>query len=266
MMFKPLSDLEQYLYFKLGEKEQRVFTIQDVTRMLNVSPQHARNLASRMVKKNVVERVKPGLFVRVPESLILDKKFYKEDAILIANKSVKKAFLSHYTALSIHGLAERYASEVYVTSLQHHRDIVYHNITIKFIHTNSRRFFGTKIIDYSNEKITVSDLERTIIDIVNRPQYSGGWVETINCLKNIEKVDWERFLSYIIKFGSKILARRIGYIMDNLENVSVPAHVKKKIEKWSGKNIYYFDSSRKGFFDKNWNVVVPEKIYEVMRA
>ena len=266
MMFKPMSDLEQLLYFKLGEKEQRVFTIQDIAGMLNVSPQHARNLASRMVKKNVAERVKPGLFVRVPESVILNKKFYKEDAILIANKSVKKAFLSHYTALLMHGLAERYASKVYVTSLQHHRDIFYHNITIKFIHTSQKRFFGTETISYSNEKIIVSDLERTILDVVNRPQYSGGWVETINCLKNIEKVNWEKLLSYIIKFDSKILARRMGYIMDNLENFSIPAHVKKKIEELSGENIYYFDSSRKGFFDKNWNMIVPEEIYEVIHA
>jgi len=265
-MFKPMSDLEQLLYFKLGEKEQRVFTVQDIAGMLDVSPQHARNLASRMVKKNVAERVKPGLFVRVPESLILDKKFYREDAILIASKSVKKAFLSHYTALSIHGLAERYANEVYVTSLRHHRDIIYHNITIKFIHTSPKRFFGMEIIDYSNEKITVSDKERTILDVVNKPSYSGGWAETINCLKNIEKVNWEKLLSYIIKFDNKILARRIGYIMENLENVSIPVHVKKKIEKLSGKNIYYFDSSGKGFFDKNWNMVVPEKIYEVIHA
>lgn len=265
-MFKPMSDLEQLLYFKLGEREQRVFTIQDIESMLNISPQHARNLAYRMVKKNVAERVKPGLFVRVPESLILDKKFYREDAILIANKSVKKAFLSHYTALSIHGLAERYAREVYVTSLQHHRDIRYHNVTIKFIRTTPVRFFGTETIDYSNEKITVSDLERTILDTVNKPRYSGGWVETINCLKNIEEVDWERLLSYIIKFGSKVLARRVGYIMDNLEHVSLPPHTKEKIKKWSGRNIYYFDKSKKGFFDKHWHVVVPDEVYEVIHA
>jgi len=85
-------------------------------------------------------------------------------------------------------------------------------------------------------------------------------------LKNIEKVNWEKLLSYIIKFDNKILARRIGYIMENLENISIPVHVKKKIEKLSGKNIYYFDSSGKGFFDKNWNMVVPEKIYEVIHA
>jgi len=45
-----MSDLEQRLYFALGEKEKRVFTIQDITTVLNVSSQHARNLAARMVQ------------------------------------------------------------------------------------------------------------------------------------------------------------------------------------------------------------------------
>ena len=56
-MFQKMSGLEQQLYFRLGEQEQRVFTIQDVVNILNVSLAHARNIAADMAKKNVIERV-----------------------------------------------------------------------------------------------------------------------------------------------------------------------------------------------------------------
>lgn len=265
-MFKSMSNLEQQLYFNLGEKEQRVFTLKDITNILNISLQHARKLASNMVKKNVVKRVKPGLFVRIPESVILDKHLYKEDAVLIAARSSEESFLSHYTALSIYGLAERYVTRVYVTTSHHQRDIIYHDVHIKFITVLPNRFFGFKRIEYSNEKVNVSDQERTILDIINRPRYAGGWSEMISCLKNLENVDWSNLLSYIKRLGNKALARRVGYIMDHLENVSIPTKIKDDIKKYSGRNIYYFDSTKKGVFETEWNLIVPQIIQEALHA
>lgn len=265
-MFKGMSNLEQRLYFKLIENEQRVFTIKNITTILNISTPNARNIASDMVKKNVIERVKPGLFVRIPETIILDKQFYKEDAVLIAATIMNNAYISHYSSLSILGLAERYINKVYVSTKKHQRDIIYHDIQIKFIAVIPSRFFGTTTIEYLNTKIQISNQERTILDILNRPEYSGGWNEIINCLKNLEAVNWTILLEYIRRFDNKLLARRIGYILDNLENISMPKKIEKEIMKFSGKNIYYFDSKSGGEFDKKWNIIIPAKIQEALNA
>ena len=114
-----------------------------------------------------------------------------------------------------------------------------------------------RTIEYSNEKIYISDQERTILDVVNRPEYAGGWGEVINCLKNLENIKWNTLLRYI---------KRFGYMMDNLENISIPTEIKKVIKKYSGKNIYYFDPSKKGVFKREWNMVIPKKIEEVLHA
>ena len=265
-MFQKMSGLEQQLYFRLGEQEQRVFTIQDIVRILNVSLAHARNIAADMTRKNVIERVKSGLFVRIPESVLLDKELYKEDAVLIAAKSHTKAFLSHYTALSIHGLAERYTTQIYVTTPYHQRDILYHEILIKYISVVPKRFFGIKTINYSNTTISVSDIERTILDVINKPKFAGGWNELTQCLKNLESIDWNKLLTYMKKFGNKALARRLGYIFENISTISLPRQIKKQIMKYSGTNIYYFNSTKKGIFDKEWNMIVPIKIKETLHA
>jgi len=265
-MFKSMSGLEQKLYFYLGEKDQRVFTIKDIAQILNISYAHARNVASDMVKKNAAERVKPGLYVRIPESVILDKQQYTEDAILIAAKSTKKSFFSHYTALTLHGIAERYTTQLYVTTIRHQRDITYHEIQIHFIKTIPNRFFGKTITTYSNEKIHVSTIERTILEIISKPRYAGGWSETIHCLKNIEEINWNKLLTYIKKFNNKTLARKTGYILDNLSNLSLPQSIKKEIQNFSGTNIYYFDTTKKGIYDPNWNIIIPKEVKEVIHA
>lgn len=265
-MFTSMSSQEQQLYFALGGKNKRVFSLQDIIDTLNISPQHARTLASKMVKKQVAERVKPGLFVRIPESIILDKHLYKEDAVLIAVKSFHNAFLSHYTALSFYGLAERYSTQIYVTIPQHKRDIFYHEILIKFVHVIPQRFFGINTIEYSNEKIQISDLERTILDIINRPNYAGGWSEIIACLKNLEQINWKNLIKYMKRFENKVLTRRIGYIFDSLDTIPFPETIKNEIKKYSGNNIYYFDPTRKGVLHHEWNIVVPIAITEAFHA
>ena len=51
ILFKSMSNLEQQLYFNLGERDQRVLIPKDITNILNISQQHASNLVANMVKK-----------------------------------------------------------------------------------------------------------------------------------------------------------------------------------------------------------------------
>ena len=265
-MFKSMSGLEQKLYFYLGEKNKRVFTIKDIVQILNISYAHARNIASNMVKKDVIERIKPGLFVRIPESVILDKQQYTEDAILIAVKATKKSFLSHYTALTIHGISERYSTQIYATTTTHQRNIQYHNITIKYIQIIPKKYFGTTTISYSNDNILISDIERTIIDVIDKPKYAGGWIETINCLKNIDELDYKKLIEYLKKYNNKTTARKIGYLLGNLKNLSPSKHILKQIKGLSGSNELYFDTTKKGIYNSAWNLIIPKNISEILNA
>jgi len=261
-----MSGLEQRLYFYLSGKDKRVFTTADIVQILNISFAHARNIASSMVKKNVVERVKSGLFVRIPESVILDRQQYAEDAILIAAKATKNSYLSYYTALTIHGLSERYTKHIYVTTTTHQRNIHYHDITINYIQTIPKKYFGTTTLSYSNEQIQISDIERTIIDIINKPQHAGGWAETINCLKNLDKVNYKKITTYLKKYDNKTTARKIGYIIENLNNLSPSKQILKQIKQLSGSNDIYFDTTKKGIYNSAWNLIIPKNITETLNA
>jgi predicted transcriptional regulator of viral defense system len=59
----------------------------------------------------------------------------------------------------------------------------------------------------------ISDVERTRRDVINKPRYAGGWIETINWLKNIDKIDYKKLIIYLKKYNNKTITRKIGYIL-----------------------------------------------------
>ncbi len=255
-----MSELEQRLYFSLAEKDRRVFNVKDIVCILDISEFHARNIASSLVKKGAVERIKPGLFSRVPENIIQNKKLYHEDAIMIATMLCDPYYISHFTALVIHGLANRYSDTVYISSPIHQRDLDYHDNFIKFIGVNPERMFGIESRSYFNEEIKVSDLERTLLDIINRPLLSGGWIEVIDSIKNIDEIDEKRLIDHIRKFDNKKTARITGYFLENIDNVELSEKIKNDIGSFSGTNKYYIDRSTGGSLDREWELIVPDNI------
>jgi len=259
-MKKGMSELEQRLYFTLGAREKRVYGISDIVHILKISKYHARNIASGLVRKGAAERVKSGLFVRVPESVILEEGPYREDMVIIASKLCKEYFISNYTALRLNGLANRYSNMVYISSPVHQRSVTFHTNTFRFIKIKRERFFGVHTLKYYNEEVAVSDIERTIIDVIGKPRLSGGLIEAVNCLKNLVSIKEKVLLDYLALFNNKKTARIIGYLLCNLASIEISDIFRKKIKELSGKSKYYIDQKRGGFFEKEWNLIIPYEL------
>lgn len=174
---QPMSRLEQKLYFQLEATDTFVVNVADMARLLGISEAYARQVAHRMVKKGVFEPIKPGLYARIPASILIDKGQYSADPILIASKWVEPYFLSFYTALSLHGLAQRPLQTIYLTSVKLVRPFRYRDFAFQPVKVLNKRFFGHEPIEYQGEKVWVSDVERTVIDALSRPELCGGGVK-----------------------------------------------------------------------------------------
>jgi predicted transcriptional regulator of viral defense system len=264
-MFKAMSDREQVLYFKFIEMGQRIFTINDIEAILSISDYQASNVASALVKKGVAERIKGGLYARIPESVILSQESYREDSIIVASHLVEEYYLSHLTAMKLHGLSNAYSSTIYITTVSHQRNINYHGNEIRFVHTTMDRMFGTVEKEYFNSKVHVSDLERTIIDVIDRPNLSGGWNEIVLALKNIETIDTVKMMDHLSRFGKKKTIRIVGYLVDGLlkEGIDLP---KPLIMKISGNSRLYMDRNTGGSLNKEWNLIVPDIMKEELNG
>jgi len=264
---KKLSGLEQKLYFLLEAENLKVVSAEKAMELLGISRMHAYNLLKNMRKKGALDRVKSNLFVRIPSHIVHDKGKYVGDPILVGRHLTKTYFFSYYTAIYLHGLSQQPASHFYLSTMDHIQKVDYHGLVFHPVILTKKRFFGFKEIKYREENVFVSDLERTIVDVMNRPEYAGGYEEIIRSFQDLEKVNWKRLLKYLDRMGEKILFNRTGFVFDMLGKfMDTPEWLLKELEKRLSDNVYYFEKDRKGTYIKKWKIIVDKRLENVIEG
>lgn len=154
--------------------------------------------------------------------LISESKFDQYD---IASTRSRKAYFSHYSALSINNLTIQLPKQIYLTlerptlALTNHSAIlqksvdftfnkppritsnkrVYKTFAINFINGQNQNHIG--IVPFRND-YKVTDVERTLIDISVRPFYSGGVTQVLDAFINAKKfLDTEKLFEYYSKMN-----------------------------------------------------------------
>lgn len=92
--------------------------------------------------------------------------------------------LSHATAMEVRGMLTQPQLMVTVSTPKVRRSLNVLGVEFRFVNCLQRLFFG--LADHwatKQEKVCVSDLERTIIDGLKRPEYSGGITEVAKGLR-----------------------------------------------------------------------------------
>ena len=214
---KTLGPQAAHLVTTLYEQNKPIFRLKEVEKILRLSELSSRNFVRKLVNRGVVTRLKPGLFILVPFELG-KKADYIGNPFVVAREimSGKDYFLSHATAMEIHGGITQPQLIVYVTTLKSRRSITTMGIEFRFIHNQKKYFFG--IDDHwatKQEKVKVSDLERTIIDGLKQPEYCGGLTEVAKGLwMRHQDINVNRLISYAIKIDVGAVIRRLGFLLE----------------------------------------------------
>jgi len=214
---KTLGPQAAHLVITLYEQNKPIFRLKEVQKILRLGEVSSSNFVRKLVNRGVVTRLKPGLFILVPFELGKEAE-YIGNPFVVAREimDVKDYFLSHATAMEIHGGFTQPQLVVYVTTLKPRRSITALGIEFRFIHSQKKYFFG--ISDYwvtKQEKVKVSDLERTIIDGLKQPEYCGGLTEVAKGLwMRHQDVNINRLISYAIKIGVGAVIRRLGFLLE----------------------------------------------------
>jgi hypothetical protein len=128
----------------------------------------------------------------------------------IALSLKRKAYLCHATAVFLHGLTEQIPSRIFVNAEQSpkqssgtltqegiHRAFASKqresNFVFRFNDNQAVLIWGKNTgqlevtqLDYSGVKLSVAGLERTLIDIVVRPNYSGGVFQVLEAYRRAQ--------------------------------------------------------------------------------
>jgi len=214
---KTLGPRAAHLVVTLYEQNKPIFRLKEIQKILRLDDVSSRNFVRKLVNRGVVARLKPGLFILVPFELGKETE-YIGNPLVVAGEIMggKDYFLSYATAMEIHGGVTQPQLVIYVTTLKPRRPITTLGIEFRFIHNPKRYFFG--ISDHwvtKQDKVKVSDLERTIIDGLKQPEYCGGLTEVAKGFwMRHQDVKVNRLISYAIKIGVGAVIRRLGFLLE----------------------------------------------------
>lgn len=180
-----------------------------------------RELLSDMTKRGLLMRLKEGVYYIIPYEQNVES--FIPDWHLIAEHIVNDAkhYIGYYSALQIHNLITQPSlkEQIVVSKQIRPSEIKIKEIPFQFIYHNEKHFFGAKKIWIDSfNKVMCSDLEKTIIDCLFKPDYAGGIVEVAKAINSSkEKMKYNTLLDYAKKFDSQAVIKRLGFLLEILE-------------------------------------------------
>ncbi|MHA1872480.1 MAG: type IV toxin-antitoxin system AbiEi family antitoxin domain-containing protein [Candidatus Heimdallarchaeaceae archaeon] len=253
-----LSPTEQKIYSKLYPK--RVIKTSDVLKILG-DPHKSADYITNLRSKGFLQKIKQGVYVIVPPDMV--EKEYIADKFLVAGTLKDTYYISHHSALELHGVAESVFNTVYITIKNYSQPVQYQNIKYDFVST--KHFFGTDEIRYKSSNLFVSDIEKTVLDCIRRIKYSGGLEELIKSISSIPSVNYTKLWNYLKKFDEGILYHKTGFIFESLEMHSPPTNFMNKMQEKISKKVYYLDKNKASTLNSKWRLMVPNNFVEMIR-
>lgn len=201
----------------LYDRSQSTFTLADAQRITGLSSHLASSLLHKAVRRGLVSRLKPGVFIIMPPELGSTAE-YAGDPYLTARRLAGNApcFISHASAMEIHRMVTQPQLAVFASSPKRLRSRTLYGTEFRFIFIQPEHYFGTtKHWVTKQESVEISDLERTIIDGLRQPEYCGGVTEVAKGLwMRHQDMQVTKLVDYALRLGIGAVIRRLGYLLE----------------------------------------------------
>lgn len=222
MKNKYISKQSNEILTFFNEQDRHCFDFELAKKALPKSNDSAlRELLSDMTRRGLLMRVKRGLYYIIPYEQ--DAETFMPDWHLLAEYLVQDAehYIGYYSALQIHNLITQPSlkEQIVVSKQIRPSTIKIKEVPFQFIYHNEKHFFGTKKMWVDNfNKVACSNLEKTIIDCLFKPDYAGGIVEIARVIYiSSDKIRFNVLMEYAFKFNSQAVIKRLGFILELLE-------------------------------------------------
>jgi predicted transcriptional regulator of viral defense system len=191
------------------------------------------------------------------------------DPFLVAAKLADDAVLAYHTALEFHGKAysvhERlvYLTAKVVRPFQF-RGQIFRGVPFpRALASHGQRLFDVKTLDRVGVGVRVTSLERSLVDVLARPDLGGGWEEVWRSLELVEFFDLDRVIEYALLLENATTAAKVGFFLDqHREALMVEDKHLQPLRERRPRSPHYLERRERS--DSRlvaaWNLIVPERI------
>lgn len=253
----PVFTYDEFAQFFSKEKER--------------SPHAFKSVLTYHLRAKHITRIKQNLYAAIPLHVNITAENFRVDPFAVAAKVTDDAVICYHSALAFYGKA--HSSHSLFTYFTHYaanklnfQSNQYQRVPFpKKLKKLKQENFEVKNIDYKDCLVRVTSCERTLVDILDRPDLCGGWGEVWCSLETLENLNFEKVIEYALLLDNATTIAKVGYYLEqHQETMKIENHYLEQLYVHRPKHPHYMERNRKApsQFNAKWNLMIPNYILE----
>lgn len=196
-------------------------TVENAAAALNIDRSSAAKTLARWHEQGWLKRLQRGLYAPValtasPSDQVIEHLWTLVPALF------DPAYIGGASAAHHWDLTEQLFRTVFVysaKSVRRNRQTI-NDVAFSVHHIDSSRFFGTRPFWQGRIKVDVSDVHRTLIDMLDLPERGGGIRHVADCFKAYlqrNDADVNRLIDYAVRLDNGAIFKRLGFLAEILD-------------------------------------------------
>ena len=197
-----------------------VISVDHVAKTLEIDRNAAAQRLSRWVEQGWMRRVGRGMYVAASIETMGAERVLDDPWVLVP-ALYSPAYIGGRTAAEHWDLTEQIFTDIVVLTTRALREKLQtrHGTRFSLKHIAEQNFFGTKTVWRHETRVLVSDVHRTIIDMLDDLTIGGGLDHVNDCLISYLRRrdrDDEKLIAYALQLGNGAVFKRLGFLAERL--------------------------------------------------
>lgn len=244
-----------------------IFTVEELDSTVTKNKGTRNSLLQYFRKRGRIVPIRRGLYLVVPAGMTPDA--VPVDPYLIAAKAASDAVIGYHSALEVHGRAYSTFSTVSFFSTRLRGEFSFRGYSFRpvlppaALRDAAQERSGVVRRNRTGIDLAVTSLERTLVDVLDRPVLSGGWEEVWRSLEAVEFFDLDAVVAYTLLLGNGATAAKVGFFLaQHTEALMVEERHLAPLLKLRPRQPQYWDRAKRngGKLNNEWNIIVPDEI------
>ena len=199
--------------------------IEDAVSALGVTRSAATKLLWRWSRQGWLRRVGPGTYALAQLDSI-DSDQVLDDPWLLVPALYAPAYVGGWTAAEHWDLTEQLFRPIVVMTTRrvHGKHRLHHGTPFLLCHIHPRKLFGTQPVWRHRTRVPISDVHRTVVDLLDDPAVGGGGQHVADCLAayfSHPARDDESLLRRAELLGNGAVFKRLGFLAEQHEETAL---------------------------------------------
>ncbi len=184
------------------------------------------------------------------------------DPLVLASRLTADATLAYHTALEALGYAQSAFERLHFLTWSKSRPLRFQGRDYVPVRPRERlrRVKDSFVVQLERSGLTVraTSLERTLVDVLDRPDLAGGMEEVWRSLGAVEAVDFAVLAQYEELVSRPVLTARLGFVLEShARRWLTPSQLLAALEAKRPAGPVYLERRQPGRLVRRWNLIVP---------